>query len=199
MESVLKVNEVQVHTAAALNGDVASKSHDQTKSESVAVEVHTGSGDSTKDVCLGDAKITAVQEALSTGDTTGTELGSTVVVDGRVVEKEEGGERSQTLKKTEGKGEEKSEEKFPVPPPRRKRKNKKMMNKQPSLENLREVSMTSERERESVCVSLSLCVCVTERERERGRERGGIEKERGRGMEGGRIRGRLGERGKEED
>ena len=146
-EAVLEANEIQAHSAAGLNGDVASKSHDQTKSESLAVELHTDSGGTIKDVCLGDTKITVVPEpeVSSIGDTV-SETSRTAVVEGRVVEleKEEGGKKSQALKRSEVEGKESSEEKFPVPPPRRKRKNKKM-NKQPSLENLREVSMTRER------------------------------------------------------
>ena len=158
-----KENEVHIHRTDALNDGVASTSHDQTKSKSRAVELHTGSSDVVEDVYLDSVK-TTVAPVSSTGDTVAKTESATVesrVVEKKdsVVEKDDGGKNQALKKKAATDEEEKSEEKIPVPPPRRKRKHKKMMNKQPSLENLRDVSIRT-------CMT-SWLVCQRKRVRER--------------------------------
>ena len=119
-------------SSANVDSEMALVAQTGTKIESSGMELNTGSSD--VDI---DAKIAEVS--------TIAESTVCITVDSTLVERKE--ERKQSQEASEkGEGEKAGdEEKAPVPPPRRKRKKK--MNKQPSLENLVDVSV-KERERE---------------------------------------------------
>ena len=124
--STAATNKVDTTSSANVDSEMALVAQTETKIESSGMELNTGSSD--VDI---DAKIAEVS--------TIAESTVCITVDSTLVERKE--ERKQSQEASEkGEGEKaRDEEKAPVPPPRRKRKKK--MNKQPSLENLVDVSV----------------------------------------------------------
>ena len=125
-------DKVDATSSAKVDSDMALVTQTGAKIESSGMESNTCSNEADVDV---DAKIAEVS--------TISESTVCITVESAFIERKE--ERQQSQEATEKReGEERDEEKAPVPPPRRKRKKK--MNKQPSLENLVDVSV-AERER----------------------------------------------------
>ena len=147
--STAATDKVDATSSANMDSEMALVTQTEAKIESSGMELNTGSSD--VDI---DAKIAEVS--------TIAESTVCITVESTVVERKEEHKQSQEAS-DKREGEKEDEEKAPVPPPRRKRKKK--MNKQPSLENLVDVS-------------------VVERERGRETERGkkGIERERERDL-----------------
>ena len=115
-------SENDAASSIKLKADVVSVS----KLESSGMELNTGSDDV-------EGNVDTIAEVSTTAETTVC----TTVESTLVERKEEHSQNQEVADKREG--EERDEEKAPVPPPRRKRKKK--MNKQPSLENLVDVSV----------------------------------------------------------
>ena len=127
-------DEAGLTSSAKSDSDVASVPQKEAKIESSGMELNTGISDANVDI---DAKLAEVSTiAESTVFTT---------VENTFIEGKEESQQSQEASEKK-EGDKRDEEKAPVPPPRRKRKKK--MNKQPSLENLVDVSVTERGRRE---------------------------------------------------
>ena len=145
-DKTVATDKVDATSSAKVDSDVDPVTQTKAKTESGGMELNTGSIDA-----LVDVDDTKIAEVSSIAEST-----VCITVESALIEGKE--ERQQSQEASEKReGEERDEEKAPVPPPRRKRKKK--MNKQPSLENLVDVSMTEKERKERL------------RERERERER----------------------------